>query len=76
MLPRSTLRKAVSISRLCMIFARLVPFFLSILPVLCCQSLVWMIPLKAGMVEVVREAVLMGEHRLMSLPLYVPLLPA
>lgn len=31
---------------------------------------------KAGRSEVVREAVLMGEHRLMSLPLYVPPLPA
>jgi len=30
---------------------------------------------KAGRSEV-REAVLMGEHRLMSVPLYVPLLPA
>lgn len=36
------------------------------------KSLVWMISPKAGMVEVVREAVLMGEHRLMSLPFICP----
>lgn len=69
---RSTLRKAVLISRLCMISVRLVPYFPTYIPVMCCQNLVWMISPKAGMVEVVREAVLMGEHRLMSLPFICP----
>jgi hypothetical protein len=69
-------KKAVSINRLCTICERLVsyfPFFF-----LCPWSYFGVVDLvrpKAGRSEV-REAVLLGEHRLMSLPLYVPLLPA